>query len=178
MPTLLPFPGRTTTVARLSPFFLPRSCLLLMACAEPTRPVVPQQSRQTLQEAIVDFENRDIETEFVALERMLPGFGGFFHDENGDIVAYVRDGEAGAARQLIDQAFLSDENSRNRFIKRDGGVPEIHVVPGDYTMSELIRWTLAMRSASGVEHGLTLFDADEKRNRVRLVSRHACSVVI
>jgi hypothetical protein len=92
-------------------------------------------------------------------DRQIPGFGGYFLDEDGVPTLYIA---AGADRDAAEAAF------GDYFAEL--GVPgsEMNVVPGRYAWSALERWKgVATASALAVE-GAVFVDNDETKNRVHV----------
>lgn len=109
---------------------------------------------------------RGIESEFLQIETRVPGFGGFYVDEAGDIVGYVTDlRRAPAARAAVAEMLARDPG---RFRKRDGSEPAIRLRRGDFSMSQLVEWQTRILRSHSVRDGISLLDADEMRNRVRV----------
>lgn len=140
--------------------------VIVAACEQPTTPTAPEPVRRNVEAApaLEPLAHRGIESEYVALEERLPGFGGIYFNESGDLVAKVADPAQESAREEVRMAFLED----GRFVHPDGRVPNVLLERADYAMSTLIEWTSALRSSARVEHGIHVYDADEKRNRVTI----------
>jgi len=140
------------------------------ACSDdsaPTQPVPDAALEANRSLVVSDFASRGIESDFVALEARLPGFGGFYLDAAGDIAAYVRD-PSDATRQAIADAFLGTEEQRNTFMRADGSLPSIRLATGEYSMSQLIDWSRRIRTSAGADLKIVQFDADERHNRVSI----------
>lgn len=110
---------------------------------------------------------RGVEDEFLQLESGLPGFGGFFMDKNGDIVAV----SAGATTDGAVQSRVADylRAAGARFAKPDGSQPQVVVQHGDYAFSDLLDFLFRVRAQLRTDDGIVLLDADEQRNRLRVV---------
>jgi hypothetical protein len=110
--------------------------------------------------------SRGIEDEFLQMQTEVPGFGGFYVDEAGDIVAYVTDlADESRARGAVQRLLLRDAR---RFARRDGSQPAVHVRKGEFGFSQLVDWSEKLQRGARPAHGISLFDADEMRNRVRI----------
>jgi hypothetical protein len=102
----------------------------------------------------------------VALARNVPGFGGFFVDEQGTPTIYLKDArQRGAAEKALTPWFSSQ-----------GREPAtMRVRTADYDWADLDRWhTQTSAEALGIP-GVVLTDADEARNRVRIGVEHAAA---
>ncbi len=95
----------------------------------------------------------------VALARSVPGFGGFFVDEQGTPTIYLKDaGQRGVAETALAPWFTS----------RGRALATMRVLKADFDWSELDRWfTQTSAEALGVP-GVVFTDADEARNRVSI----------
>jgi hypothetical protein len=100
----------------------------------------------------------------VALARSVPGFGGFFLDEQGTPTIYLKDAaQRGAAEKALTPWFTSQGRA----------VAEMRVRKADFDWADLDRWfTQASAEALSVP-GVVFTDADEARNRVRVGVEHA-----
>jgi hypothetical protein len=95
----------------------------------------------------------------MALARSVPGFGGFFLDEQGTPTIYLKDaGQRAAAERALAPWFAS----------RGRAAAEMRVRKADFDWADLDRWfTQGSAEALGVP-GVVFTDADEARNRVRV----------
>jgi hypothetical protein len=102
----------------------------------------------------------------VALARSVPGFGGFFVDEQGTPTIYLKDpGQRGAAEKALTPWFTS----------RGRGVATMRVRKADFDWADLDRWfSQTSAEALGVP-GVVFTDADEARNRVSIGVEHAAA---
>ena len=107
-----------------------------------------------------------IEREFMELEAKLPGFGGFYIDATGDIVAYVSDPSSLQAREAFVDHFLGSVEARERLAREDGSPRDVALVVGEYAFTDLAAWKVGLREALLVSHGVKYLDADERWNRV------------
>lgn len=114
--------------------------LLTVGCADVERdPVSPSTTEvdaavasNTLVTSLLaqDGRRRGIETEYLEIERDVPGFGGLYLDENLDIVAYLTDlSRTEALISAIQDRFLTDPY---RFFRSYGSRPSVQVVKGEY----------------------------------------------
>jgi hypothetical protein len=102
----------------------------------------------------------------VALARGVPGFGGFFVDEQGTPTIYLKDaGQRGAAERALTPWFSS----------RGRGMAEMRVRKADFDWAELDRW-FGQASVEALSiPGVVFTDADEARNRVRIGVENAAA---
>ena len=112
------------------------------------------------------------------LENRVPGLGGVFQDSLGRAVVWLRDAgdverRAAAVRELR-TASLGLKAPKD-FVMRLQRDDDLRVLAGDFAFSELVAWQRAILSSARVP-GLLAIDADEGRNRVRLVIAPDASV--
>ena len=102
---------------------------------------------------------------FVELARQVPGFGGYFFDEQGDLNVYLTDlSQEAAARTAVAAV------ARNRPEHPDhpwGRPAEILVRRGDYDFPQLDVWRDQLRAALAIS-GVESLDTDEAANCVRV----------
>jgi hypothetical protein len=141
---------RQRTVALVS--LVAGTIVLASACSDTTQPTPPAGPQVGL-DATTQADDP------VALVRAVPGFGGFFLDEDGVPTVYLRD----AARRAETERAL-----RPWLLAHGLGVSAVQVRRADFDWASLERWhgvtgreALAMRGAVWV-------DADEARNRVTI----------
>ena len=137
--------------------------VLLASCSDDiTRPNLPTDQLDRVGVAVQQGEPDDP----VALARSVPGFGGFFVDEQGTPTIYLRDAaQRGAAERALTPWFSSQ-----------GRAPAtMRVRKADFDWADLDRWfTQASVEALGIQ-GVVFADADEARNRVRIGVEHAAA---
>jgi hypothetical protein len=93
----------------------------------------------------------------VALARGVPGFGGFFLDEQGTPTIYLKDaGQRGAAERALAPWFTS----------RGRALAEMRVRKADFDWADLDRWFTQSSAHALSVPGVVFTDADEARNRV------------
>jgi hypothetical protein len=104
------------------------------------------------------------EAAFFSLESDVPGFGGYWFDENGDMVVQLKDATPG--RSAVARTRLTGVlNGRRNGLANRGG--DIRISPADYTFSELAAWRDVLTDdLVGKGVGVRSTDADEVRNRV------------
>ena len=137
--------------------------VLLASCSDDiTRPNLPTDQLDRVGVAVQQGEPDDP----VALARSVPGFGGFFVDEQGTPTIYLRDAtQRGTAERALTPWFGSH-----------GRAPAtMQVRKADFDWADLDRWfTQASVEALGIQ-GVVFADADEARNRVRIGVEHAAA---
>ena len=137
--------------------------VLLASCSDDiTRPNLPTDQLDRVGVAVQQGEPDDP----VALARSVPGFGGFFVDEQGTPTIYLRDAaQRGAAERALTPWFTAQ-----------GRAPAtMRVRKADFDWAALDRWfTQASVEALGIQ-GVVFADADEARNRVRIGVEHAAA---
>jgi hypothetical protein len=137
--------------------------VLLASCSDDiTRPNLPTDQLDRAGVAVQQGEPDDP----VALARSVPGFGGFFVDEQGTPTIYLTDAaQRGAAERALTPWFSAQ-----------GRAPAtMRVRKADFDWAALNRWfTQASVEALGIQ-GVVFADADEARNRVRIGVEHAAA---
>lgn len=91
--------------------------------------------------------SRDADAKMVEMAQQLPGFGGFFYDEQGRPNVYLAD----ASSQLRLKSMF----------------PEIVTLKGDYDFKTLQGYRMELRPALDLQ-GVVALDVDERSNRVRV----------
>jgi hypothetical protein len=109
---------------------------------------------------------RPEEAEFHELAAELPGFGGYFYDAAGNLVAYVADlRQADAARERLGRTL----HAKNASIPPERRRPGADVVlrQGRFSFPQLASWR-DLLSDSVLNHveGAAYVDADEQQNRI------------
>jgi hypothetical protein len=134
--------------------------VLLASCSDDlTQPTFPTDQLDRVGVAVQQGEPDDP----VALARSVPGFGGFFVDEQGTPTIYLRDpAQRGTAERALTPWFGAH-----------GRAPAtMQVRKADFDWAALDRWfTQASVEALGIQ-GVVFADADEARNRVRIGVEH------
>lgn len=119
-----------------------------------------------------DFPEDDVKTlddRFAEIARQVPGFGGMFYDESGQLTMYLVTRQEGDEK-MAEQAKLARDTiatlwSDDPRIKKAG---EIRVLPGKYGFLRLKKWHDRMSTDVLGLPGVVLTDIDEIRNRVRI----------
>jgi hypothetical protein len=123
--------------------------LLASACSDTTQPTSP--SDPTTMTAVGGPDDP------VALARQVPGFGGFFYDQQGVPTIYLRDVRQRAAAERALQPYLSALGMRGSTLQ---------VRRGDFDWGALERWQAQASTEALAMRGAVWVDADEARNRV------------
>jgi len=128
----------------------------LTSCSDDsTQPTAPP-STPDLTAATLQQESAD---DPVALARTVPGFGGFFLDEQGTATVYLTNPANRAAAVL---ALTPWFRARNR------AAAELRVVQARFAWSDLERWTAQAAPEALAVPGAVFADADEAGNRIHL----------
>jgi len=136
---------------------------IVAACADesrfPTEPVRPTVDASYL--ALSPGGIRPAEALLHAVARDVPGFGGYYLDNNGVLVAHITDlGREAVLRQRL-------EAVRNRLAVSQ--VRSITVRQGQFDFPSLAAWRdLVSSQILGVVPGVVMSDADEAANRVTI----------
>jgi hypothetical protein len=135
---------------------------VLTACADESR--FPTEPPGSLRGSISGSQFpaiRPEEAHLHALAREVPGFGGYFIDRNGTLVAYVTD--------LHSQGLLRARLERVRAHLADPKIHGTSVLQGRFDFPSLARWRdLVSSRILGVVPGVVMSDADEMANRVTI----------
>jgi hypothetical protein len=109
---------------------------------------------------------QDLADDPVALARAVPGFGGFFVDQQGTPTVYLASpgGRAAAERALTPW-----------FRERNRAVAALRVLPAQFAWTDLERWFTQASPEVLAVPGVVFTDADEAGNRVRIGVEHAAA---
>lgn len=97
------------------------------------------------------------------IAEQIPGFGGMFYDENGQLTVYVTQSAPGA--QPMAEARIAAVLSNNNQLAATG---PLRVVAGQYEFLQLKGWHDRMQSDVLGADGVILIDVDERNNRLRI----------
>ena len=140
---------RQRTVALVS--LVAGTVLLASACSDTTQPTAPSKPD--------GFEVVQQSEDPVALVRSVPGFGGFFLDEDGAPTVYLRDVSRRAEA----------ERALGPWLQAQGlGASPLQVRRGDFDWPSLERWQVDAGREALAMRGAVWVDADEARNRVTI----------
>lgn len=110
-------------------------------------------------------ETLNLDEEFVALSRELPGFAGFYVDEQGRFTVRLETGHS--LRETQVQTALASMLAPASELLRTADA-SIVIQESDYSFADLYAWKLQAHALLSVA-GVTGLDADEVRNRVRII---------
>lgn len=138
--------------------------LLLAGCSDtlpPTGPSAPDPSASGA--PLAQIYQRPHEARFQNLSREIPAFGGYFYDQNGDLVVYLTDpAQAAAARAAIAPLLAEKRLSAHQ----QPTAPDIVVREARYTFLQLAAWRDRMTDEVLSLAGVVFTDLDEARNRL------------
>lgn len=116
--------------------------------------------------------SRGVEDEILRIENAIPGVGGMFRDAAGNINIYVPHGaNAGlikAALARVAPGLGLPQSARDELA--DGRT--VKLIEGDYAFSQLVAWEQAIATKLQPGTGIFGVDADEAKNRVRILVTH------
>lgn len=107
---------------------------------------------------------RGEEAGFFRVDKEVPGFGGYYFDEDGNLVAYAKElkkEKEDKLKQMLDPVL----NTNKGRLKKSTGI--VKVKRGDFSFPELAHWRDQLSDALlGRGMGVRLIDASESQNRV------------
>jgi len=109
---------------------------------------------------------QDLADDPVALARAVPGFGGFFVDEQGTPTVYLT---TTGRRAVAEQALAPWLRERNR------AAAALRVLPARFAWTDLERWSAQASTEVLAVPGAVFVDADEAGNRVHIGVEHAAA---
>ncbi|HEX2218737.1 MAG TPA: S1 family peptidase [Gemmatimonadales bacterium] len=101
-----------------------------------------------------------------ALARQVPGFGGFFFDQQGRPTIYLKDLSQRAAAERVLTPYLDVQG---------GGTTALQVRRADYDWASLERWQNQASAEALAMQGTVWVDADEAKNRVTIAVQRGAS---
>ena len=134
------------------------TALLAGACSDVTRPSSPEGR----EDAVIVRQSDDP----IALARQVPGFGGFFFDQQGRPTIYLKDVSQRAAAERALAPYLG---------VRGAGTAALQVRRADYDWASLERWQNQAGAEALAMRGTAWVDADEGRNRVTIAVERGVS---
>jgi len=121
------------------------------------------QPEPDAKEEQADLPIGDSDEQMKRIAEQIPGFGGLFYDENGQLTMYVTRGEPG--HQQMAEARISAVLGNDSQFAAAGPV---RVVYGQYDFLQLKGWHERMRTDVLGVAGVVMVDVDERSNRVRV----------
>ena len=109
---------------------------------------------------------QDLADDPVALARTVPGFGGFFLDQQGTPTVYLTNPGGRAAAELALAPW---------FRERNRPATALRVLPAQFAWTDLERWFAQASTEVLAVPGVVFTDADEAGNRVRIGVEHAAA---
>jgi hypothetical protein len=101
------------------------------------------------------------------LARQIPGFGGFFYDHEGNLVAYLQDPTyQPAAKAALESILRSRPSARRSGHSVVRVYPEVIIRQGQYGFLQLRDWRDRMSDPVLDISGALFIDLDEKQNRI------------
>ncbi len=130
--------------------------LLASACSDTDQPTSPsgQPTNPGLTPSALQQPDDPI-----ALARQVPGFGGFYYDEQGNPTIYLKDVAVRATAERALQPFFS---------VRGMSASAMRVRKADFDWTELERWQGQASTQALAMRGTVYVDADETSNRVKI----------
>ena len=129
--------------------------LLAGACSDTTRPTSPSDPTHDMAPIGAVQQSDDP----IALARQVPGFGGFFFDEQGVPTIYLKEASRRGSAERALQPFFS---------VRGVNASALRVRKADYDWASLERWQGQASTQALSMRGTVYVDADEASNRVRI----------
>lgn len=105
---------------------------------------------------------------FAEVARQVPGFGGLFYDESGQLTMHLMESRSDEQMTL---AAASTKAALTALLQNDPRMTEageIRVIPGQYDFLQLKEWSDRMNAAILGVPGVLLTDIDERANRLRI----------
>lgn len=126
------------------------------------------------QAAAQALNNASLDARFATVAKDVPGFGGLFVDENGDLSMYLTHPENAAnAKKRLTEVFGVDQLRRKApaegrgVDKRKLPSGEIRVLQGRYPFDELDQWRKNANDLLNID-GVLFTDVDEAKNRINV----------
>jgi hypothetical protein len=142
---------------------------MLAAAASSSLWAAPQQPPEAA------LKHASLDEKFTAIAKEVPGFGGMFFDDNGDLAIYLTQPESRAAAQRqLTQVFGTERLVSKAPTQEGRGVDkrklpagEIRVLKGQYGFDELEQWRKSAAEVLNVD-GVVFTDVDESKNRIAI----------
>jgi hypothetical protein len=147
------------TVRRFSSAGVFAAALLAAACEQPASSAGP--AAQPSQGAELTRQDAGLDGEFLRVQRQVPGFAGYYFDQNGDLTVLLTDlGQESAARGLL--RGVAADRPRGPGLERAAA---IRMRRADYDFATLNGWHRQLGPLLALE-GVDFIDTDEAANRV------------
>jgi hypothetical protein len=139
--------------------------LLAAACSDQSEPVAPTPPESPSFQPSIQGSTDDP----ISLARAVPGFGGFYMDDRGTPVVYLKNS---AERGNAERALAP-------FLRAQGlAASQLRVIPAKYDWAQLERWFAQASSEILAVPGGVFVDADEASNRVTIGVQRGASARI
>jgi hypothetical protein len=127
--------------------------LLAVACSDQSEPVAPSPPESPSFQPAIQGTTDDP----ISLARAIPGFGGFYLDDRGTPVVYLKNA---AERGNAERALAP-------FLRAQGlAASQLRVIPARYDWAQLERWFVQASTEVLAVPGGVFVDADEASNRI------------
>jgi hypothetical protein len=139
--------------------------------SEPAGDQIILEEPELASDPVVDGPEVTLDDRFAMVAQQIPGFGGLFYDENGQLTMYVSAGELNApqadqeALRVASSAVLANVLGAD---ERATAADQLRIVPGQYSFVELQQWHDRMSADVLATPGVVFTDIDEASNRLRI----------
>lgn len=133
--------------------------------------------RAELDAAAAGRQTRGIEDEILRLENVIPGLGGMFVNAQGNVTLFVPRASNRTSILHILSAAASTLRVSPGMKSQLVSSSQIQFLDADFAFSQLVVWQRAITSQELKGSGIFAVDADESRNRVRILVGDAASVI-
>ena len=140
--------------------------IALGSCSDDATLPRPPAPPPTAPDLALTSAQQDLADDPVALARAVPGFGGFFVDEQGTPTVYLT---TPGRRAAAEQALAPWLRERNR------AAAALRVLPARFAWTDLERWSAQASTEVLAVPGAVFVDADEAGNRVHIGVEHAAA---
>ena len=141
--------------------------IALGSCSDDTSlPSAPSSPSVTTPDLALAGAQQDLADDPVALARSVPGFGGFFVDQQGTPTVYLANPGGRAAAELALAPWFRERNRPTAALR---------VLPAQFAWTDLERWFAQASTEVLAVPGVVFTDADEAGNRVRIGVEHAAA---
>ena len=141
--------------------------IALGSCSDDTSlPSAPSSPSVTTPDLALAGAQQDLADDPVALARSVPGFGGFFVDQQGTPTVYLANPGGRAAAELALAPWFRERNRPTAALR---------VLPAQFAWTDLERWFAQASTEVLAVPGVVFTDADEAGNRVRIGAEHAAA---